>query len=244
MAFKKAQKITTADLDRAAKEYEILLKQAETTYTEWDNQKDVSFVSINKVEQLASSISHTPYTIGTKAKKLAVHKEDYKSRETIARQKRKDDIVAGTSALAVLSAGAAVAVSFWEYIVSFVSKKFGGKIGKNKLIWLIAVVVVLLASVVLLIGWAINRWKASRETIKSTKKLRKLIGNLQKKEAAAKALTSELCKQCYIVEQYLGALSQYSGINYEEIPGKDQEQLVMMLNEAILLSELMSKESK
>lgn len=244
MAFKKAQKITTADLDQAVKEYETLLKQAETTYTEWDNQKDVSFISINKVEQLASSISHTPYTIGTKVKKLTVHKEDYKSRETIARQKRKDDIVAGTSALAVLSVGAAAAVSFWEYIVSFVSKKFGGKIGKNKLVWLIVAVLVLLASVVLLIGWAVNRWKASRETIKSTKKLRKLIGNLQKKEAAAKALTSELCRQCNIVEQYLDALSQYSGINYEEIPEKDQEQLVMMLNEAILLSELMIKESK
>ena len=32
MAFKKAQKITMADLDQAAKEYEILLKQTEKTY--------------------------------------------------------------------------------------------------------------------------------------------------------------------------------------------------------------------
>jgi len=83
MVFKKAQKITAADLDQAAKEYEMLLKQTEKTYATWDNQKDMSCNSISKVEQLASSISNTTYTIGTKVKKLTVHKEGYKSRETI-----------------------------------------------------------------------------------------------------------------------------------------------------------------
>ena len=36
MAFKRAQKITLSDLDAAAKEYEALLKKAETTYRKWD----------------------------------------------------------------------------------------------------------------------------------------------------------------------------------------------------------------
>ena len=112
MAFKKAQKITLADLDAAAKEYEALLKKAETTYRKWDEEKDASFQSVSDVEELAASISHTPFTIGRKIKKLSVNKGDFKSRETIEREKRKNDIVVGVGALAVLGAGAAAAVSF------------------------------------------------------------------------------------------------------------------------------------
>ena len=50
MAFKQAQKITLADLDSAAKEYESLLKQTEKTYAAWDKQKSVSLDAISEVE--------------------------------------------------------------------------------------------------------------------------------------------------------------------------------------------------
>lgn len=160
MAFKKAQRITLSDLDAATKEYEVLLKKAEKTYRKWDAEKDASFHAITEVEELAASISHNQFTISRKLKKLSVKKENFKTRETIEREKRKEDIVAGTGALAVLGAGAAAAVSFWDYVVEFVSKKTGGKVGKNYIVWLVVIALILIVGVFLLIGWAINRWRA------------------------------------------------------------------------------------
>ena len=131
MAFKKAQKITLSDLDRVSKEYESLLKTTEKTYADWDLKKDEAFETISTVEEIASSISHTPFTINRKLKKLHIQKADYKDKETIEREKRKEDLITGSGVVAVLGAGAAAAVSFWDYVVDFVSKRTGGKIGKN-----------------------------------------------------------------------------------------------------------------
>lgn len=244
MAFKQAQKITLADLDSAAKEYELLLKQTEKTYAAWDEQKAASFVSISEVEALASSINHASFTIGKKLKKLTVKRESYKNRVTIEREKRKNDIAAGAGSLAVLGAGAAAAVSFWDYVASFVSKKTNGKVGKNALVWLVVAVIVLVAGIILLGCWAINRWKTARKAIQNTKRLRKLISEFRKKEADAAALTEELKVQSSIVDQYLDTLSQYAGMFYKDIPSDSQKFLVLMINEAILLSEIMEKESK
>ena len=242
MAFKKAQKITLSDLDTATKEYEVLLKKAEKTYQKWDAEKDSSFKSITTVEELAASISHNQFIINRKLKKLAVSKEKFKTRETIEREKRKDDIVAGTGALAVLGAGAVAAVSFWDYVVDFVSKKTSGKIGKNYIVWLVVFALILVVGIFLLIAWAINRWRTSLKAAKNAKKLWKMIGVLRKKEADANALSEEMLKQRSIVDQYIEALAQYRGMRYKDIPRDGQEYLVLMVDEAILLSEIMSKE--
>lgn len=242
MAFKKAQRITLSDLDSATKEYESLLKKAEETYRKWDNEKDESFNAITEVEKLAASISHNQFSINRKLKKLTVNKEKYKSRETIEREKRKDDIVAGTGALAVLGAGAAAAVSFWDYVVEFVSKKTGGKLGKNYIVWLIVICIILVVGIFLLVGWAINRWRTSLKAAKNTKKLWKMAAELRKKEADATILTAEMEQARGILEQYLEALSQYRGMRFKDIPKDGQDHLVMMVDEAILLSEIMGKE--
>lgn len=244
MAFKQAQKITLSDLDSAAREYEALLKQTEKIYGSWDAQKDRSFSLIGEVESLAASISHAPFTISRKLKKLTVTREDYNSRESLVRKKRKEDIAAGAGAVAVLGAGAAAAVSFWEYVAGFVSKRTGGKVGKSALVWLVVLLLVLIAGIVLLIGWAINRWRVAREAAKNTKKLQKLIHDLKRKAADAETLTEELSMQCSIVAQYIEGLVQYSGHLFKEIPREEQKFLVMMVDEAVLLSELMGKESK
>lgn len=242
MAFKKAQRITLSDLDAATKEYEALLKKAEKTYRKWDAEKDASFHAITEVEELAASISHNQFTISRKLKKLSVKKENFKTRETIEREKRKEDIVAGTGVIAVLGAGAAAAVSFWDYVVEFVSKKTGGKVGKNYIVWLAVIALILIVGVFLLIGWAINRWRASLKAASNTKKLLKMTGELRKKEADADVLTEEMMKQRRIVEQYVEALTQYRGMRYRDIPKDGQEYLVMMVDEAILLSEIMGKD--
>lgn len=244
MAFKQAQKITLADLDIAAKEYESILQKTEKTYAAWDKQKAASFDSVGEVENLAASINHASFTIGKKLKKLTVKKESYQNRATIEREKRKDDIAAGAGSLAILGAGAAAAVSFWDYVASFVSKKTNGKIGKNALVWLVVLILVLIAGIVLLICWSINRWKTARKAIKNTKRLRKLTAEFQKKEADAAALTEELQAQCAIVRQYVESLSEFAGMFYKDIPHDSQKYLVLMVDEAILLSELMSKDSK
>lgn len=242
MAFKKAKKITLSDLDVATKEYEALLQKAERTYCRWDEAKDSSFQTITDVEELASSISHNQFSINRKLKKLTVNKEKYKTRETIEREKRKDDIVAGTGALAVLGAGAAAAVSFWDYVVEFVSKKSGGKIGKNYVVWLVVIGIILIIGIFLFVGWAINRWRTSLKAAKNAKKLWKMIADLRKKEADANTLTEEMFKQHSIVAQYVEELSQYRGMRYKDIPKDGQEHLVLMVDEAILLSEIMGKE--
>lgn len=242
MAFKKAQKITLSDLDAATTEYEALLKKAEKTYRKWDTEKDASFKSITNVEDLAASISHNQFTINRKLKKLTVNKEKFKTREVIEREKRKNDIVAGTGALAVLGAGAAAALSFWDYVVEFVSKKTGGKMGKNYVAWLVAALLILIASIFLLIGWLINRWRTSIKAARNTKKLWKMAGELRKKEADASALSEAMLKQRNVVEQYVEGLSQYRGMRFKDIPKEGQEHLVLMVDEAIVLSEIMSKE--
>ena len=173
---------------------------------------------------------------------MKVNKEKYKSRETIEREKRKDDIVAGTGALAVLGAGAAAAVSFWDYVVEFVYKKTGGKLGKNYIVWLIVICIILVVGIFLLVGWAINRWRTSLKAAKNTKKLWKMAAELRKKEADATILTAEMEQARGILEQYLEALSQYRGMRFKDIPKDGQDHLVMMVDEAILLSEIMGKE--
>lgn len=242
MAFKKAQKITLSDLGEAAKEYEGLLKKAENTYQKWEAEKDASFHAVTEVEKLAASISHNQFTINRKLKKLGVNKGKYKTREAIEREKRKDDIVAGTGALALLGAGAAAAVSFWDYVVEFISKKTGGKIGKNYIVWLVVIVLVLIVGIFLLIGWAFNRWRASLKAASNTKKLWKMIGELRKKETDAEVLSEEMAKQRHVVERYVEALSLYRGMRYRDIPKDGQKCLVLMVDEAILLSEIMSKD--
>lgn len=242
MAFKTVKKITLSDLDAAAKEYEVLLRKTEKTYRRWDDEKDSSFQAITDVEELAASISHNQFSINRKLKKLTVNKEKYKTRETIEREKRKDDIVAGTGALAVLVAGTAAAVSFWDYVVEFAFKKSGGKIGKNYVVWLVVIGIILIIGTFLFVGWAINRWRTSLKAAKSTKELWKMIADLRKKEANANTLSEEMLKQRSIVAQYVETLSQYRGMRYKDIPKDGQEHLVLMVDEAILLSEIMSKE--
>lgn len=243
MAFKKAQKITLADLDSATKEYEALIKQTEKTYAKWDLQKDKAFSSITQIEVLSESISRAPFTIGRKLKKLSIQKEDYKGKETIEREKRKNDLIAGAGALAVLGAGAAAAISFWDYVVAFVSKRTGGKLGKNYVVWLVVGILVLIAGIFLMIGWALNRWRTAKKAENNTKWLRKSIAELRKKEAKAAELTTSLSAQCDVIEQYLDALTQYSGTPYNTLPKDVQKDLVLMVDEAILLSELMNNEA-
>lgn len=244
MSASKAHKVMLTDLDKASKEYETLIKQTENVYVSWEAQKDRSFNLIGRVEDLSASISHAPFTISRKLKKLTVQREDYQGREAIEREKRKEDLLSSTTALAVLGAGAAAAVSYWEYVAGFVSKRTGGKIGKNHLAWLIVIVLILIASVFLLIGWAINRWRTAKKAEMNTKKLLKSIAALQEKKAISESLTIELDAQCGVVDQYLEALEQYRGSNFKDISKDVQNDLVQMVNEAILLSELMSKESK
>ena len=243
MAFKKAQKLTLSDLDRASKEYESLTKMTEKTYTDWDWKKDEALEIISEVEELASSISHTPFTISRKLKKLLVQKDDYTDKETIVREKRKEDLIAGSGVVAVLGAGAAAAISFWDYVVEFVSKRTGGKLGKNYIVWLVVGVLVLIGIIFLLIGWAINRWRPAKKAEKNTKKLLKCISDLKEKEARAASLTKELTTQNAIVDQYLEVLKQYRGLNFKDIPKEEQKNIVLMVDEAILLAELMSKEN-
>lgn len=243
MAFKKAQKLTLSDLDRVSKEYESLLKAAEKTYADWDLKKDEAFETVSSVEALASSISHTPFTINRKLKKILIQKDDYKDKEAIEREKRKEDLIAGSGVVAVLGAGAAAAVSFWDYVVEFVSKRTGGKIGKNYIVWLIVGILVLIAIVFLLIGWAITRWRTAKKAEKNTKKLLKCISELKEKEARASSLTTELTTQCAIVEQYLDVLDRYRDVSFKDIPKDDQRNIILLVDEAILLSELMSKEN-
>lgn len=242
MAFKKAQKITLSDLDTATKEYEALLKKAEKAYLKWDTEKDTSFKSITDVEDLAASISHNQFSINRKLKKLSINKGKYKSREIIEREKRKNDIVAGAGALAILGGGAAVAVSFWDYVAELFSKKTGGKLGKNYLVWLIVIGIILVAGIFLFIGWNINRWITSLKAAQNTKKLLKMTAELQKKETAASTLIIEIAQQRKIVEHYVETLSKYRGMNYRDISKDGQEQLIMMIDEAILLSEIIGKE--
>ena len=56
----------------------------------------------------------------------------------------------------------------------------------------------------------------------NTKKLLKMTGELRKKDVEA--------------------LTQYRGMRYRDIPKDGQEYLVMMVDEAILLSEIMGKD--
>ena len=243
MAFKNAEKITLSDLDRVSKEYESLLKTAEKTYAVWDLKKDEAFETISKVEEIASSISHTPVTINRKLKKIHIQKDGYKDKETIEREKRNEDLLAGAGAAAALGAGVAVAASFWDYVVGLVSKRTGGKIGKNYIVWFIVALLILIASVFLLIGWAINRWRTSVKAEKNTKKLLKCISELSEKEERASSLATELTTQCAIVDQYLEALEQYRNVSFKDIPKSDQKNIVLLVDEAIVLSELMSKEN-
>ena len=69
-----------------------------------------------------------------------------------------------------------------------------------------------------------------------------MTGELRKKEADEDVLTEEMMKQRRIVEQYVEALTQYRGMRYRDIPKDGQEYLVMMVDEAILLSEIMGKD--
>ena len=46
------------------------------------------------------------------------------------------------------------------------------------------------------------------------------------------------------MNQYLDTLSQFAGMFYKDIPSDSQKFLVLMINEAILLSEIMERESK
>ena len=93
-----------------------------------------------------------------------------------------------------------------------------------------------------MIGWCLNRCKASLEAAKNTKKLLNLTAELRKKEADATTLTAEMEQQRRIVDQYIDALSQYRGMRFKDIPKDGQNHLVMMVDEAILLSEIISKE--
>ena len=240
--FKKSQKITLSDLDVATKEYDALLKKTEKTYRKWNIEKDTSFKSITDVEELASSINHNQFTINKKIKKLTVNKEKYKARETLEREKRNADIVTGAGALAVLGAGAAVAVSFWDYVTDLVSKKTSGKIEKNYVVWLVVIILILIVSLFLLIGWAINRWRTSLKAAKNTKKLWKLIEELHTKESDANELLEYMFRQRCTVDRYVEDLSQYRGMYFKDIPKEGQKHLVCMVDEAILLSETMSRE--
>lgn len=56
-------------------------------------------------------------------------------------------------------------------------------------------------------------------------------------------MTTELAAQCTILDQYLEALEQYRGVNFKGLPKEAQKDIVLMVDEAILLSELMSKEN-
>ena len=47
-----------------------------------------------------------------------------------------------------------------------------------------------------------------------------------------------------IVDQYLEVLKQYRDLNFKDIPKEEQKNIVLMVDEAILLSEIMDKESK
>ena len=89
----------------------------------------------------------------------------------------------------------------------------------------------------LLIGWAINRWRTARKAEKNTIKLLKCISELKEKEARASSLTTELAAQCTILDQYLEALEQYRGVNFKGLPKEAQKDIVLMVDEAILLSD-------
>lgn len=56
-------------------------------------------------------------------------------------------------------------------------------------------------------------------------------------------MTTELAAQRTILDQYLEALEQYRGVNFKGLPKEAQKDIVLMVDEAILLSELMSKEN-
>lgn len=242
MAYRKAAKITLTDLDQASKEYEALLKKAEETFAVWDSSKDTSYELIAEIETLASSISHAPFTISRKLKRISVQKEEYKGRETIEREKRKEELAAGAGAVAVLGAGAAAALSFWDYIKDWVFKKTGGKMGKNLVLWLVVAVIFLVAALFLWISWAITRKREAIKAAKNTKKLRKEIAALQKKEATAETLISEITEQVMIVNKKLEVLQQFTGMQYKDLPKDAQVDLVAMVNDAVALSELINRD--
>lgn len=218
MAFKKAQKITLSDLDRVSKEYESLLKTTEKTYADWDLKKDEAFETISTVEEIASSISHTPFTINRKLKKLHIQKADYKDKETIEREKRKEDLITGSGVVAVLGAGAAAAVSFWDYVVDFVSKRTGGKIGKNYVVWLIVGILVLIALVFLLIGWTINRWRTARKAEKKHQKIAQVYLGTQRERGSCLFLDNGAGSTMYYLGSVFRSIGAVPGSKFQRPP--------------------------
>lgn len=114
--------------------------------------------------------------------------------------------------------------------------------GKNLVLWLVVAVIFLVAALFLWISWAITRKREAIKAAKNTKKLRKEIAALQKKEATAETLISEITEQVMIVNKKLEVLQQFTGMQYKDLPKDAQVDLVAMVNDAVALSELINRD--
>ena len=240
MAFKKAKKVTLADLDAAKAEYEQIYQQVSDSWAELDTERDISLSAIEEVEELAESIKHVPVSIKTPLKKITKQKQTFVDSVELKRQERKEKMAEGAGAIAILGAGVVAVASFKDYIISFFESLFGKKSSKNTILWLVFLIVALLALVFLLVAWGISRAKTAKEAAKNTTKIKKASNELKIQQERIAALLTKIKEQRNIVTGFYKNLNCYEGSNFMSIPKEHRSDLIALMNHAFSLAEMLN----
>ena len=242
MAFKKATKLTLSELENAIAEYNTLYALTESTYDKLYAIQDSSLGLISDVEQLIESISSNPLFIQTaKLKKIKAQKETFLSRDTVEREKRKDELTVGAKAIAILGVGATAALSFGDLLLDYASKRMGGKFNKNIIVSIIILAVLLIPAIFYACGQSRAQKRAAKKAAQNTVKVTKAISALQKKQTTAEALYTKMVTSYQILAQHYSNLVCYSGFHQRDIPKEQRSDLIAMLNHALGLATMMNE---
>ena len=240
MAFKKAKKVTLADLETAKAEYEQIYQQVSSSWSELDAERDISLSAIEEVEELAGSIKLAPVSIKTPLKKISKEKQTFVDSVELKRQERKEKMSEGAGAIAILGAGAAAVATFKDYIISFFESLFGKKTSKNSILWFVFLIIALIAIVFLLVAWSISRAKTAKEAAKNTAKIKKASNELKIQQEKVAALLTKIKEQRGIVIEFYKNLNCYEGSNFMSIPKEQRSDLIALMNHAFALAEMLN----
>jgi hypothetical protein len=227
-------------LEIAEKDYKHFHQLAISAFEELDSQKDSAFFTIQKIENLASSVSNYPIIFKRRAtsqlNEIRRELATYQEKEKIIREQRNSDMAAGAASVAALGVGMLLITSFKDFWTS--KLKLSNKLGKNMVVW---IAILLLCVITLFIYWvakSTNKKRAAKRATKNTKMILSEISALKEKTAKAKELSDKLKETRIKIERTCFKIERLEGMKYKEISDMNQKELRAVINTNLGLAKL------
>ena len=214
-----------AALDKAHKEYKKSCGDLKAAFKELDKVSDEALAIVSDVEILIESIRHRPWSYKTIKHKISIEKKQFIDSKDLKRKERNKNITAGAVAGGI-AAGGITLIAFMKDICQ-----------KNIIRWIICLALFVFVFIGFLIYKLFNGVKSAQKAYEEVKTINEEMQKNRRLYDQALLNIHKIISDCKINKEKYEKLVGYANSNYKELPEEVKDELWVLYNLTLSMTE-------